>query len=441
MRFIQSLGHATVELRCDAEPATLSLQRAVVNARQRLGLKTVERNPPVGHHQANGYVEKAVDLIRRLACTLLDMVRHKTGCKIDVVHPLFAWSFVHAAWIRNRFAVAGGLTAYERTCNAAYTGKLVAYGEPVFAQVHAKKKGDPKWLKAIFLTKTSLNDMYVVASRGGVRVTRSVRRTGHEWKHDAALYADVKGFPWNYSSGVIGTKMVPPAKTRKALPAPSSPQDVAASDPVPESVPTPRPELPNPSQRPHVPPATPVEDLLPLTSPVVPSGTAMETDEASDVLEERASKVPRIRTVSFANKDYDLNDEPFEFVDADWSDFEFVDPDYDKCSSTEPDSAMKDEAGQSVDASALWFPDNGCEPKLSESDLFELDRIADAVEVNRLIQKGVLRPSSEKDNVSSMKSLSTKMVRTWRQKKRNGMSQYLRRSRLVAREYKWLEEK
>ena len=496
MRFIQSLGHATVELRCDAEPATLSLQRAVVNARQRLGLKTVERNPPVGHHQANGYVEKAVDLIRRLACTLLDMVRHKTGCKIDVVHPLFAWSFVHAAWVRNRFAVAGGLTAYERTCNAAYTGKLVAYGEPVFAQVHAKKKGDPKWLKAIFLTKTSLNDMYVVASKGGVRVTRSVRRTGHEWKHDAALYADIKGFPWNYSSGVIGTKMVPPAKTRKALPAPSSPQDVAASDPpetpvpmgltpamgsevgpnlgtpaealpptpvggsvdpeapkvpfsrppppssrVPESVPTPGPELPNPSQRPHVPPATPVEDLLPLTSPVVPSGTAMETDEASDVLEERASKVPRIRTVSFGNKDYDLNDEPFEFVDADWSDFEFVDPDYDKCSSTEPDSAMKDEAGQSVDASALWFPDNGCEPKLSESDLFELDRIADAVEVNRLIQKGVLRPSSEKDNVSSMKSLSTKMVRTWRQKKRNGMSQYLRRSRLVAREYKWLEEK
>ena len=366
----------------------------------------------------------------------------------------------------------------------------------MFAQVHAKKKGDPKWLKAIFLTKTSLNDMYVVASKGGVRVTRSVRRTGHEWKHDAALYADVKGFPWNYSSGVIGTKMIPPAKTRKALPAPSSPQDVAASDPpetpvpmgltpamgsdvgpnlgtpaealpptpvggsvdpeapkvpfsrppppssrVPESVPTPGPELPNPSQRPHVPPATPVEDLLPLTSPVVPSGTAMETDEASDVLEERASKVPRIRTVSFGNKDYDLNDEPFEFMDADWSDFKFVDPDYDKCSSTEPDSAMKDEAGQSVDASALWFPDNGCEPKLSESDLFELDRIADAVEVNRLIQKGVLRPSSEKDNVSSMKSLSTKMVRTWRQKKRNGMSQYLRRSRLVAREYKWLEEK
>ena len=163
----------------------------------------------------------------------------------------------------------------------------------------------------------------------------------------------------------------------------------------------------------------------------MPSGAALETDEASDVREERASKVPRIRTVSFGNKDDDLNDEPFKFVDAEWSDFEFVDPDYDKSSRTEPDLAVQNEAEQSVDASALWFPDSGCEPSLSESELFEIDRIADAVEVNRLIQKGVLRPSSEKDNVSSMKSFSTKMVRTWRSKKRNGVPHYLRRSRLV----------
>ena len=47
--------------------------------RQILELKTVERN-----YQANGCVEKAVDLIRRLACTLLDMMRAKTGYKIEL---------------------------------------------------------------------------------------------------------------------------------------------------------------------------------------------------------------------------------------------------------------------------------------------------------------------------------------------------------------------
>ena len=96
MRFVQSLGHAAVELRCDQEPATIKLQKAVVNARLRLGLKTTERNPPIGFHQSNGAVEKQVDLVRRLACAFLDLLRSKTGCQIGTSHPLFAWSFVHA---------------------------------------------------------------------------------------------------------------------------------------------------------------------------------------------------------------------------------------------------------------------------------------------------------------------------------------------------------
>ena len=114
MRFIQSLGHATVQIKCDSEPATLSLQKAIVTSRQCLGLKTLEQNPPIHHHQSNGAVEKAVDLIRRLAMTMVQCVREKAGVEITVQHPVFAWSFVHAAWVRNRFAVRGGLTSYER---------------------------------------------------------------------------------------------------------------------------------------------------------------------------------------------------------------------------------------------------------------------------------------------------------------------------------------
>ena len=40
MRFIQGLGHNSICLKCDNEPSTLTLQRAIVTARQRLGLKT-----------------------------------------------------------------------------------------------------------------------------------------------------------------------------------------------------------------------------------------------------------------------------------------------------------------------------------------------------------------------------------------------------------------
>ncbi|CAE7692067.1 ent1, partial [Symbiodinium necroappetens] len=166
MRFVQSLGHAAVELRCDQEPATIKLQKAVVNARLRLGPKTTER----------------------LACTFLDL-------------------------LRNRFAVTGGLTAYERTAS-----------------------GNPKWVKAIFLTKTTTSDMYVLGTKGGIRLSRAVRRTGQDWKLEAPLFDSVAGFPWGYS--VVGTRLVPPAKGRKAIAADDAPagfqeasRDEAGSDP------------------------------------------------------------------------------------------------------------------------------------------------------------------------------------------------------------------
>ncbi|OLQ15349.1 Retrovirus-related Pol polyprotein from transposon TNT 1-94 [Symbiodinium microadriaticum] len=404
MRCVQSLGHAAVELRCDQEPATIKLQKAVVNARLRLGLKTTERNPPIAFHQSNGAVEKQVDLVRRLACTFLDLLRSKTGCQIGSSHPLFAWSFVHAAWIRNRFAVTGGLTAYEWTANAAYTGRLVTYGEPVFCYVVPRRKGNPKWVKAMFLTKATTSDMYVLGTKGGIRLSRAVRRTGQDWRLDAPLFDSVAGFPWDYS--VVGTRLVPPAKGRKAIAADDAPagfqeasRDEAGSDPPdtpiprkklwsdrpppasarvnPEmSMPSPAVLGPNPSLSSYLGPQTPEASLAPL-EPM--TGV---TEEAAPAGDERATKAPRIRTVTFGTHSYDINDEGFEAdfeeladpqmferLTHGWSDDEVV-----AASDHGPDSAMMDEAGHAAAAESLWFRDEGSEPSLSPEELSALDR-------------------------------------------------------------------
>ena len=234
MRFIHGLGHSSVELRCDNEPSTTSLQTAVAGARKRLGLRTIVRNPAIDAHASNGAVEKAVDVIRRLANTMMSMVRERVGVDFGVDHPMFAWSFVHAGWTRNRFAAVGGLTAYERATNARYTGRLVPFGEPVFGQISVKKKGNAKWVRCIFLSKTTTNDMYVVSTRAGVRLCRSVRRTTSSWMLDKPLYQGLAGFPWDYSAGAVGTRLVPPARTRRPRLAPTlapGASDEAASDP------------------------------------------------------------------------------------------------------------------------------------------------------------------------------------------------------------------
>ena len=72
MRFIQGLGHSSVTLKCGSEPSTLTLQRAIVAARQRLGLQTLVQNPSIGAKGSLGFCEKAIDSVRKLANTLLD---------------------------------------------------------------------------------------------------------------------------------------------------------------------------------------------------------------------------------------------------------------------------------------------------------------------------------------------------------------------------------
>ncbi|CAE7253745.1 RE1 [Symbiodinium sp. CCMP2456] len=454
MRFIHGLGHTTVELRCDNEPSTISLQTAVAGARKRLGLRTIIRNPPVGAHASNGAVEKSVDVIRSLANTMMSMVRERVGIDFGADHALFAWSFVHASWTRNRFAAVGGLTAYERATNARYTGRLVCFGEPVFGQISVKKKGNARWVRCVFLSKTISNDMFIVATRAGVRLCRSVRRTSSEWAVDRALYQGLAGFPWDYSSGAVGTRLVPPARTRRPQIAATA-GDEAASDP-----PTPVPSgdglaSPPPAAEGDVPtlgvgpsiegdalplpvaaatgpppgtavaeiPVQPVEmgpnpalgapDVEMLRTPeamLPPLGdTAQGSAGSRDVPAEAGGdrKRIRLRAVQFGshNLDYHDDDVALDFPELERGELcEQIEADIDN-----ERPAAGEYAGDGSEGTTalnvqgppseleqlqaqLWFEDHGGPPELSEEQLAALDRIADEVEIQRLSKKAVIRP-------------------------------------------------
>ena len=74
---------------------------------------------------------------------------------------------------------------------------------------------------------------------------------------------------------------------------------------------------------------------------------------------------------------------------------------------------------------------------MDAEELQELDALADLVEIARLQQQGVLIPPEQVVG-DEVKTLSTKFVRSWRQKERRGARCWLRRSRYVAREFAWL---
>ena len=85
------------------------------------------------------------------------------------------------------------------------------------------------------------------------------------------------------------------------------------------------------------------------------------------------------------------------------------------------------------------------EPELSAEELEALDVIADGVEIARLESMSVLlleaAAHSKEYEGQEATNLTTRMVRTWREKEIGGTPVWYRRSRYVAREYAWLSER
>ncbi|CAE7034558.1 RE1 [Symbiodinium sp. CCMP2592] len=109
-------------------------------------------------------------------------------------------------------------------------------------------------------------------------------------------------------------------------------------------------------------------------------------------------------------------------------------------------SFLEDQSGDTELLPELCRPcTSDIEPELSPEELEALDVIADGVEIARLEGMTVLLPESaaHNDEYAGQEAthLTTRMVRTWREKELGGSPVWYRRSRYVAREYAWLNER
>lgn len=77
------------------------------------------------------------------------------------------------------------------------------------------------------------------------------------------------------------------------------------------------------------------------------------------------------------------------------------------------DTSSDHEPFVSQDDDRLWMPDSDLEPAVAEATLAEIDRLADEVEMQRLLKMKVLCLPDEYQG-SLGQTLSTKMVRAWR---------------------------
>ena len=102
--------------------------------------------------------------------------------KLPADHSLKPWSFVHAAWLLNRYQQG---TAFEAAFGRPYKGKITYFGEYVqlYHRVAGCKMG-PQWIPGVWLGKTSEGneDQHVVSTVNGVMKGKAIRRSPDPWR-------------------------------------------------------------------------------------------------------------------------------------------------------------------------------------------------------------------------------------------------------------------
>ena len=386
------------------------------------------------------------------------------------------------------------MTPYELIAGHKYNGKLCEFGCPVMVYVgdSVRQKGDAKWRAGVFIGKTLSNDMYLTAVGGVLKLTRSMKALFPNWSEHIIEYRQILTFPWELES-TIGNRIVPTLRGQgvEAIAVPPIDDEMAEDPPdepllpsvVAELVPlTPQP-VPPVTRRP--PPATAVvsdpngagfetsDDVQPHISeqqqfaqaqgaeqaglPVpsleppgpttpgledVPVGEAAETD-MEEAFEPDAKRprlsVMRIGDETLCHMDVNSSEYMSELGDAKFPDEFFM-------STTNDDTtdAMQTELTEDD----LWQPFSALEPSLTAEELKPIDEFADKIEIERLFGMGVLTGKSDfSDALGS--ELSARFVRSWRKKTRKQLDEHgkvisatqgwLRHSRLVAREFSWLD--
>ncbi len=458
-RFISYLGYSTLVLRCDQEPTMLRVQDVAVSILKKMGCRVLVENPKIRDHASNSYVEGTVHRLRQMSTVLQSSLEEHLGLEVPVNHPMVSWSLTHSAWLMNRFVTYGNLTPFEVASGRPYQGKICEYGEPVLAWVYIAPgpKGGSRWEDGIFLGKTLSNDMFIIGMKNTIRLTRSVKRINLDWHEKAHLYTDLSVHSWMVE--IKGNKLAP--RVQKSLPEPVADEnyhtpDEAGSDPptedeskepeetvslsFPEGVPiqaffrkeapmTPAAVAPTPKPSPAPVSVVPValrsggEERVPQ-----PRDDRPAVDEGG-----RESKRQRLSIQRVQEEDFHHVDEAMEY------DF-YMETEFESDNEVEYDEVntyiLED------DENDLWYPNSEGEPEIPADEMVVLDQLADRHELKRLEKMGVIGRSESYEGEKGS-PLSAKFVRTWRKKMRSkelGL-QWLRRSRLVAREFTFLEHR
>ena len=142
------MGYKRVVLKSDQESSIVKLKVSVTAAWDG---EIVMEESPVGEHQSNGRVERAIQTIQGMVRTYRDALESRYGMRLDGTNNSVPWMVMHAASMVSNYAVGNdGRTAVERLKGKLCRKQQLEFGECVMylkPKTVGKDKADDRWEK------------------------------------------------------------------------------------------------------------------------------------------------------------------------------------------------------------------------------------------------------------------------------------------------------
>ena len=187
-KFVKQMGYSRVHIRCDNEPAAVSLQKQLLDVRSAKDEATTISNGKTRDSKSMGAAEVTIRWWRSKLRALRYSVEMAYGIKLTPDSLLWSWLARHSAWVTSRYRLrADGTTAFFGAFGHNYTGEVLPFGETVLMKAPQSSSGarrgqarqnkaDTAWIKGIWVGKTDNNDEHIVLTDTGKFTCRTVRR-------------------------------------------------------------------------------------------------------------------------------------------------------------------------------------------------------------------------------------------------------------------------
>ena len=490
-----------ITFQCDPEAPIKQVVNAVESCRSRLGLATHKVWIPRGSHASNGMAERAVGTIRANALTLKSHLESRIQAAVEGHTHIYSWLMRHASFLFNRFATCvRGAPPYEIVFGRRFKSKMVPFGELVLFHRASKHKGELQWLRGVWVGLNERNGAHILGTPEGVCESRSIRRLPQEQQYSAEAVLGMKGFPWSYLGTAKRRRALYPGGSRVPLlpdsasleelaraagraaaaeiaagtPNVAQQGDEAASDPSsstssstsasPTSATT-RQRRGQPQQEQQ---QNRQQESQEHPQPLGHGGSQQREQQQNRQQESREHPQPLgpvsmdgvvEHGVSSSDQPGGVPKRPRLLLDrpaggdpgaASSPSSSLYPPGFAGVRRVHGDVPTEELVGfdgwsedmvetmaLENDAAAAWEEevDDDKPPDPTPEELWAIDREADFVEVTRLMQMGVASLPKPGEETSGYPRLTTKMVRDWRKR-----PTWVRRSRLVGREFRFLSE-